>query len=144
MIRSLIAIATLVASVSASAGELDGKALLCQRDDYPAMSPYGFEFRDGKLHKHWVITRDGGTRAVVVIQDDIPYTAKLSTVEWDEVFSLDRKTLTLTSGYDFKGEPYWTASCEISPSVGAMKQAMEMDRQDLQRQIDEEMKDNKI
>ena len=147
--RSLIAIAALLASVSASAAELDGKAILCQRDDYAGLPPYGYEFRDGKVYPHYVSTIDGGTRAIVAtgegVVDPYVYTAKVDVVEWDVgSYVLDRKTLAISKSSLLDMAVLFTLTCELSPSVGAMKQAMEMHRQDKQRQIDAEMEGNKI
>ena len=135
----------LLASVSASAGELDGKAILCDRDDRPDV--YGFEFRNGKSLMSYVKTDADRFVASLHHWEEWgadPYAAKAKTLEWG-FYSLDRKTLILTGSEGSQLSPkFFTASCEVSPSVGAMKQAMEMHRQDMQRQIDERMKDNKI
>ena len=144
VMRSLIATAALLASVSASAGELDGKAILCLRSDAPELSPYGYEFRDGKIFTHRVITVDNGKKAQVTDYSS-EYTAAVDTVFWNDDFNkLDRKTLMLTVYGKMTLDVLFTRQCEVSDSVGAMKQVIETHRQKTQGLIDEQMQGNKI
>lgn len=144
---SLIAIAALVASVSASAGELDGKAISCDGGDY--------EFRRGHAVSWmiWVI----GSRADLTDYPDLAkkYYTSHSTVWWTDVsskkdkpfeyittlWSLDRKTLALTVTVDDEVTKEW--NCEVY-AVGDFKNMLEARRAETQRRVDESMKDNKI
>ena len=51
---SLIAIAALFASASASAGELDGKAIVCANEKFD--QPLGFEFINGQVRQFTIYT----------------------------------------------------------------------------------------
>ena len=103
--RLLIAIAALVASVSASAGELDGKGIKCVLVDW--IDPILVSFQDG-VATHFVLSM-GGTKAVIEV--DIfgggEFTVSPSKFELphslsDDGLVLDRTTLML--GYTTYGE----------------------------------------
>ena len=148
--RSLIAIAALVASVSAIAGELDGKALTCQSTNKMVASMYGrygVEFQDGKATHIWV--KKDGTKVVLERYDTVAYIAYPTTAKWalesGWVYTLDRKTLIL----DYRkprddSESPGKFECEAYSSIDSMMAELESDRAREQAEIDEEMKGNKI
>ena len=139
----LIAIAALVASVSTSAGELDGKRIICPGQ----FGAKGFEFVDGRVigtaiqqvahDKVDLINMEFGT------EDRHNYKLTTGNVYWGS-WRLNRKTLVL----DFvsrEGE-VWPGSlqCELSPSKGEFTASMEESRLSEQKALDKQMKDNNI
>ena len=143
--RLLIAIAALVASVSASAGELDGKGIKCVLVDW--IDPILVSFQDG-VATHFVLSM-GGTKAVIEVDKfgGGEYTVSPSKVEWphslsDDGLVLDRTTLML--GYTNYGELRNAGQCEVYTSLSDFEAMMEAWRVQKQAEIDEEMKDNKI
>ena len=150
--RFLIVIAALLASVSASASELDGKAVLCRKDGNPFYEPIGWEFRDGVAREHFVIAPEGTKAEVWVASadgfgDPSRYEAGVTEVRWTcrgSRYVLDRKTLSLQQISSITGDVLKTTICEVSSSVAAMEQEMEAARQVRQKYIDDRMKDNKI
>ena len=141
--RSLIAVAALLASVSANAGELDGKQIICPGE----FGAKGFEFVDGRVigtavqlvayDKAGLINMEFGT------EDRHNYKLTTGNVYWGS-WRLNRKTLVL----DFvsrEGE-VWPGSlqCELSPSKIAFTAYLERSRLAEQKILDEEMKDNEI
>ena len=149
---SLIAIAALVASVSASAGELDGKAIVCTSDHehvaVEALSLVAFEFMNGAVTGRLISTQ--GTNAVIdefgVGVKDRGYREEPGTVSWWSGYYLDRVTLVLRfygSSRDHD-EPKYKWQCQVSPSLESHRQFLEARREQAQKSIDESMKDNKI
>ena len=143
--KLLIAIAALVASVSISAGELDGKALICEDDATPNPSKSGFAFREGKVF--YSLLQRGDNYEVVINEWELAdsYQTDIDKITWrqstDSVTTLDRKTLKI----DFEwGEMSQAWECEIAASMEAYEQALEESRAATQERIDERMKDNKI
>jgi hypothetical protein len=142
--RTLIAIASLVASVSASAGELDGKNLVCT-SDYDGV--VGIEFTGGKAIRRFIT---GTTGTVVSLHSETPseYLALNSEVRWDnynrqDYYAVDRKTLKHIHQIKRSGIRYGEWDCELS-SRDAMMDALNNAVLLEQKKIDEEMKDNKI
>lgn len=141
--RSLIAIAALVASVSASAGELDGKALTCKSEN-PFIKPEWIVFDEGEVFV-WVIRRRG-TTAEAEIWDRHEYTASIREITWGRYSQsrrLDRATLKLVQMND-DYEVTRTFQCEIPESIEAWQESLTAAEQRAQDDIDERMKDNKI
>ena len=143
--RSLIAIAALLASVSVSAGELDGKGIKCALVDW--IDPILVSFQDGGA-THFVLSM-GGTKAVIEVDKfgGGEYTVSPSKVEWpyslsDDGLVLDRTTLML--GYTNYGDLRNAGQCEVYTSLSDFEAMMEAWRVQKQAEIDEEMKDNKI
>ena len=148
--RSLIAVATLVASVSASAGELDGKAISCDRAGLG--DPVMWEFRDGRPVQWSVEIED---IFAVIGEEPAPYYSpeyKVSptAITWERVmFSarLDRATLELfvsTPGDIEVDPPPAVYQCEVYTSLSDFKEMMRELVAQKQAEIDEQMKDNKI
>jgi hypothetical protein len=143
MIRSLIAIAALMASVSVSAGELDGKAIICKSE---TSLPQGIEFFDGKAMVWFIVS---GTKVNLANQDASEYRTTPTRVTWSKVgsdlgYEIDRKTLAYSHMNFRSGTTYWTTSCEVAKSRTAMMGYLEGAVRVEQGKIDEQMKDNKI
>ena len=162
MMRSPIAIAALVASVSASAGELDGKAISCDN------GRQNLEFRGGRVVS-WYVWGGGGILGDArIVEDDEPpaYYALTNTVIWSSYiaagellsrdgepslasttgYTLDRKTLALEVKEEKSDGKIreWIHQCEVYSSMTDFKAMLEAYRAETQRRIDEQMKDNKI
>ena len=138
--RLLIAIAALLASVSASAGELDGKALICgelAEDDYLMY----WEFDDDRVMGTEIAIE--GTKAVerkmgrLLTDEEKTYRVHPNNADWWRFWHLDRTTLDLEFKDGSDGEVQYKYLCELSTSL-------EAERLKAQKAIDERMKDNKI
>ena len=119
--RTLIAIAALVASVSAGAGELDGKAIICkiERDrGWEVRSPAsgneysGYKFIDGYARAEWLTAKGDEMEIRSQRKEDLDrYRVVPGKVYWgtngngQTLHELDRQTLTLTSNWRFEPEP---------------------------------------
>ena len=143
--RSLIAIAALVASVSVRAGGLDGKGIKCVLVDW--IDPILVSFQDG-VATHFVLSMRG-TKALIEVDKfgGGEYTVSPSKVEWphslsDDGMVLDRTTLML--GYVNYGELRNAGQCEVYTSLSDFEAMMEAWRVQKQAEINEEMNDNKI
>ena len=147
MRRLIIAIAALVASVSASAGELDGKAMICERTERGAAEihgPYGVSFRDGEATPYYLEQFE--TTLLPTAGKATYYLAEPTTVKWGKapnIFTLNRKTLSL-SAYNSMYDTVVHWQCEVLASWDAMIQALDVERVEGQKRIDEQMKGNKI
>ena len=152
MTHPLLAILLLL-PLSVSAGELDGKALICIRSDKAAdvyydwdqQNPQGYEFKEGQVTKYHVVTE--GTRARInkYRPNFDLYQARLATVTWWGDYTLDRKTLALKFKYvsrSYTSERDY--ECELADSPEAMLETIKAAQLETQRKIDEATKDNKI
>ena len=144
MMRSLIAIAALVASASTSAGELDGKHLVCT-SKYGNVT--GIEFTGGKAIRRYIVSN---TAARIGGQPPAKYRTSTTEVRWDDddrphYYAVNRKTLKHIYRSSEVTGPIWNEwDCELSPSRDAMMDALNAARDLEQQKIDEQMKDNKI
>ena len=145
--RSLIAIAALLASVSVSAGELDGKGLKCiKRSDDP--HTLFAEFRRGNVEE-WFVRVEGYT---AVLSDEAswngePYELSPTKIEWPTIggtHELDRSTLLLVVRAKGQEEIANRWDCEVYNSPEAFREMLEAARLQKQAEIDAEMQDNKI
>ena len=141
--RGLIAIAALVASVSASAGELDGKGLHCEPEN-PVLEEQWVVFDKGQT---WVYTiqLDGATKQAKPRgfgkYDEAPFVIRWYSSYW--TFILDRRTLEL----DFmnpEGEISRTSQCKIFDSLEDLNESIKQAEQREQNELNEKMKGNKI
>jgi hypothetical protein len=146
--KSLTAIAALVASVSASAGELDGKALLCLEKN-PEASLSGYFFRDGKVF-YSVLQKGEELGDVVVNEWEMAdsYHVGIDTVRWQKYPDrpkwetvLDRKTLEIKYTW---GSTVQEWICEVAESMEAYHQTLEAQRVAVEKRIAERMKENRI
>ena len=135
--------------LSVSAGELDGKEIICQRgellgssgnDGYVIKGVFGVEFRDGTA----VITRvvPNSPRALIKENTGLPYRSYLREVVWGKNFYLKRDTLVLE--WRLQDEVYAASQCRVEESLANYKQVLERLRLQMQAPIDEATKDNKI
>ena len=145
MMRSLIAIAALVASVSASAGELDGSTLICRMGTPASIgmeNTSGTEFRDGRAIGWWM-----PRGSVPIKQFDVgEYSVSTDQVRWppgdglSDVI-LDRETLLLgeestrDSQWGPKGTMIWTMQCEWVESLDILKRTVEHEQTPLSRPV---------
>ena len=148
--RSLIAMAALLASVSAFAGELDGKAIVCDwgedpNDSWP--SKFGFAFNESEVFQHSVSFRHLDPEVVTRVSKPSAYDEGVSGIRWRwgnySSWSLDRRSLLLRETVLNDGENLEYA-CEALPSWEALNEIMESVRAEEQSKNDEEMKDKKI
>ena len=147
MKRSLIAIAALLASVSASGGELDGTGLICHSGTKPVL---GWEFQDGRAIGMYVEKMGAFDPKAEVVRGDIgEYVTSTDQVRWPPMWILDRETLRLggenqrDNSMGPKGTMMWILQCEVATSLDIVRATLEA-QAEKQRQIDEQMKDNKI
>ena len=138
MTKPLLAILLLL-PLSVGAGELDGKAVFCTDNEF---LPIGFEFSDGIATGTQIVTR--GTKAVLA---DIEFSKTKAYVTspdriiwWEGKYHLDRKTLLLEYGYKRRLK----RQCYLTSSPDDLKTKLNAAKDERQREIDEEMKDNKI
>ena len=154
MTKPLLAILLLL-PLSVSAGELDGRAIVCQGQAgrLPGWdSPTGWEFRDGKAYMSYIQFDDGGTKATLVTKDHdgYVYEVNVSSVRWnvgpaDSMWGhLDRKTLKYQYLNSETGDVYWSIPCTVADSLSEYRATMEEARLKQQSEIDDEMKSNKI
>ena len=143
--KALIAIAALLASVAVSAGELDGKALIC-RDISPNGGLNGYYFQDGKVF--YSVLQRGETLTDVVVNDwnvADSYEVTIDTIEWsqstDSHTVVDRKTLNIKFTWGSSKQEW---NCELAESMDGYHQALEAERVKVEKRIAERMKDNKI
>jgi len=153
MTKPLLAILLLL-PLSVSAGELDGKGIICVNTDERYKRPFGVEFKNDVALK-WVVWKDG---TVSKLQLQYPeeiagkYGATTTIVHWNNVetetssasqYVLNRKTLVL----EYQNRSGFTLSlydCVVSPSLDAFRETLELARLKLQTEIEASMKDNKI
>ena len=138
MTKPLLAILLLL-PLSVSAEELDGKAIFCTDDEF---LPIGFEFSDGIAIGTQITTR--GTRAVLADIETFGTKAYITSTDkiiwWDGRYHLDRQTLLLEYGY----ERQWKRQCYLTSSPDDLRARLNAAKDERQREIDEQMKDNKI
>ena len=148
MTKPLLAILLLL-PMFVSAGELDGKGIICQRgellgssgyDGYVIKGVFGVEFRDRTA----VVTRvvPNSPRASIVENAGLPYESYPRVVVWGKNFYLKRDTLVLE--WRLQGEVYAASQCRVEESLANYKQVLERLRLQMQAPIDEATKDNKI
>ena len=152
MTKPLLAILLLL-PLSVSAGELDGKGIICVNTDERYKGPFGVEFKNDVALK-WVVLREG---TVAKLQLQYPeeiagkYRTSTTVVNWwnvetdlsDPRYVLNRKTLVL----EYKGVSGFTLAlynCVVSPSLDAFRETLELARLNLQTEIEASTKDNKI
>jgi len=144
MTKPLLAILLLV-PLSASAGDLDGKALLClEAVDDASLS--GFYFQRGKVfHSMLHRTGEGVLQDVFVYEVGQSYETKVDTVEWrnspDSLTVLNRKTLDIEFRWHNNAQSW---KCDLAESMGAYHSALEAERVTVNKQITDRMKDNQI
>ena len=153
MFRSVITAAALAASVSADAGEVDGKALLCEDLTYGKASLSGFYFQEGKVFRS-MVQRGRAAGDVVVGEWEMTdaYDTNIDTVRWEPTTLhsavLDRKTLSMkTYTWDSYTKQWSVAqewACELAESMDAYHQALEAERVKVEERTAERMKENKI
>lgn len=142
-LKLLTAVAALVASVPASAGELDGRALICIPDFEPR--PIGFEFRDGRAIGWNVVSIE----SKAVIEEFGPgekyETTSTSADWWGLDWYLDRKTLRLNYIFRSKESPaVYKYQCDVAASLNSFRETLEEARANFQSELDERRKGNKI
>lgn len=150
MIKPILAILLLL-PLSVSAGELDGKAISCNPPPEYADRQH-FEFEAGTVVR-WRILIDE-TTAVLKEFNTPSYVTSPDRITWemeDREWSLNRATLELeklVNGRHLltnrKGENVFRWHCEVYTSISEFRSMLESLKLRKQREIDEEMKDNKI
>lgn len=125
-------------------GELDGKALICENEEKAIR--FGVEFKLSQVIHY--ATRIKGTRAVIEKLDSNEgetYKTTPKTAHWWNTYTLNRATLALKYREITRGNVYEADyDCEQAESPEAMLKTMEAARLEMQREIDEEMSNNKI
>ena len=141
--KSLSAMVALLISVSASAGELDGKGLKCMP---PNKEPQMFFFADNQVVWRWIDV-EGYEAQVWERGKDREYELSPSTISFnfggDNYFVLDRATLELRAR-DVNGRNTRWWQCEVYQSLEEVWEMLNQYKRNKQKAIDEEMKDNKI
>ena len=146
--RSLIAIAALVASVSASAGELDGKGVVCRDLSnlnflYPHSVVVGFRFVSGVVEGDQVRMVDGSVAIDrFAYSDETPYRVAPFKISWWNSYELNRKTLELE--FIVEGEVIFQKQCEVFQDMQSYTSRLEADRDAIQSELNRAMKGNKI
>ena len=143
MTKPLLAILLLL-PLSVSAGELDGKAISCDPLKYG--SKVHFEFEDGKV-KQWGFIEVGTQMTLVFLDpDNLPtYRTSPREITWrddNSSWSLNRASLQLERSH--YATPSALHTCEVYVSITEFKAMLKARKLDMQRAIDEQMKNNKI
>ena len=150
MTKPLLAILLLL-PLSVSAGDLDGKAISCKPPPEYTDHEY-FEFEAGTVVR-WRILMDE-TTAVLKEFNTASYVASPNRITWemgDREWSLNRATLELEKLVNGKhlltnqeSENVFRWHCEVYTSISEFRSTLEALKLREQREIDEQMKDNKI
>ena len=138
MTKPLLAILLLL-PLSVSAGELDGKDIFRTHDEF---SPIGIEFSDGIAIATQITIR--GTRAVLADIEFDDTKAYITTPDkiiwWKGHYHLDRETLLL----EYVPNRRLKRQCYLTSSSDSLRTRLNATRVERQREIDEEMSNNKI
>ena len=146
--RTLVAVAALVASVSTSAGELDGKQIFCESNEE---RPRGYTFNFGIVAGD-IIRLRGSEVSIDSEGSDflMEYFALPERVDWatpNVIYRLDRQSLTLRAeelSADRNSLTIRTWQCEVFQDRVEyelrLEDALFKERAEIQRR----MKDNKI
>ncbi|MDA9721949.1 hypothetical protein N9U55_01560 [Luminiphilus sp.] len=151
MTKPLLAILLLL-PLSVSAGELDGKSLVCERLNPQGgmvenirYSPFmGIKFSEGESSEWRIVVI--GTRAELVPFSSLEYRATFHVVTWGVgrlEYILDRKSLVLMYPLA-EGGGVNQFQCEVHHDVSSFNNTMEVHRAAKQSQVDALTKDNKI
>ena len=143
--RTLIAIAALVASVSANAGELDGKSLIYDFDW--GGDPVFFMFDEGAVVRCDITVE--GTTASEACRDQSQYETYIDTIVWRYVgasYTLNRQSLELVliNERTTNGAVLGNAECSLPKSLEAWRDSKSAKVKSRQQAINEQMKNNKI
>jgi len=146
MMRSLIAIAALVAFVPAKAGapsgEVDGKGIICHSEESVTGEPEWYWFAQKRVTQSYIEIY--GTTAEVLLRDLGEYETTPTSVKWyaSRSYELDRKSLIY---WFVDGNGLWgSARCEIADTWEVLRDSIETFKIRRQQAIDEQAKGNKI
>ena len=157
MTKPLLAILLLL-PLSVSAGELDGRAIICEKETGPVVFLYGYRFQQGEVYHSYISDRafmHGKNGEVFYGETD--YSIKESAFKYDYIverkvirwgdsvnaFSLDRQTLVLTlhRPTDVRA---MNVQCEVFSTHEDYWEQLENIRTQKQKAVDEAAKRNKI
>ena len=147
VMRSLIAIAALLASVPASAGELDGKGIICLATAETGWSiaweasgnHYTAYLFDDDTYRHQYLWRDGTRMKIVNSELTSHYSAEAGKVYLAGAKStLDRRTLELTNRDGL------VKQCEAYANLESLEAALEEIRRSESEALKAYMRQNKI
>ena len=146
--KTLLTLFVFLLPLSVTAGELDGKSLICIGDEELELyrdDVVGFNFVDGNVSATRVEERELKYRISTFGESlsDKSYTATRNEVTWFEsAWVLNRKTLEMTSGkkMPFKGR----YQCEVLESFDVFYDKLVRIQAEKQRLLEEELKQNKI
>ena len=133
-----------IMSLSAEAAEVDGKAVTCK--PVGPGEPSHYEFRDGRVFQ-WFFNEVASKSAVLTNKDeDAPtFSTSVASITWslrDITYSLDRKTLELTSL--LYGQWRVASECKVYGSLSEFMEMLNTLNVEGQRKLDEQIKGNKI
>ena len=147
-IKTALTLLVCLLPLSVSAGSVDGKSLVCKnKKDHGVV---GFMFIDGTVTADAIletelkyrITRFGESR------DDKSYRETGSELSWStniaSYWVLNRKTLELSRGQRYESSPKKHYVCEVFKSFDDYHDKLGDMRSEKQRQLEEEIQDNKI
>ena len=158
MTKPLLAILLLL-PLSVSAGELDGKAIICEKKLAVVWLVRGYRFQEGEVHSSFISDRAfmrGKNGEVFYGETDYSiqgsrfkydYIVERKVIRWGDsvdVFSLDRQTLVLTQthpGLDFGATK---VQCEVFSTHEDYWEQLENIRKQKQKEADDAAKRNKI
>ena len=135
MTKQLLAILLLL-PLSVSAGEVDGKAIICLEKygyAWEANSPatgnlyVGWMFRNGYAISQELSARPSKGSEMAISSPSRSrgyYTASPFFIEWDDTYRLDRQTLTLVANYPWTDKPKVT-QCEVFSSIAEYQLAFD-------------------
>ena len=131
--------------LSAEAAEVDGKAITCKPVESPD-EPSHYEFRDGRIFRWSFAEVASKSRVLTNVDEDAPtYTTSVAAITWslrDVTYSLDRKTLELTSV--LYGQWRVASECKVYGSLSEFMEMLNTLNVEGQRKLDEQIKGNKI
>lgn len=145
MTKALLALLLLPASVSAggptTVGGLDGKSLICEWiHDEPIVQWSGYRFDEAKVDMDDI--SHYGTTAVITTNYFGQYYEAPKTVSWGQSWVLDRQSLSIEA--TISSDVHLKLQCEVAPTRDAYYKKLESLRLELQQEIDNAMRDNKI
>jgi hypothetical protein len=137
--KTLFTILVYLLPLSLSAGELDGKNLICEQD---GEFYYGVRFVNGKavMNSFYSYWRKQSEVTINTSYDPDSYSAQANFVVWG-YFRLDRKTLSLQKSTGYTEETKY--QCRLAAEDDYYKE-IEKVRAKRQQQVDGAMKGNRI
>ena len=146
--KTLLTLLISLLPITVSAGELDGKSLLCEPEDYQTMGiteiRVGWRFLEGFVYMDSLI--DNGLTVELSHESnpgDSTYLETRTHVSWWNHYRLDRKTLMLEM-YTNLNATITKQQCEVMENQDEYRTRLKELLLEYQMKVDEEREGNKI